>query len=211
MFIIKRMKDVELETIVDDIFEDHDKAFAMIVRVNKHRHDVLENVHVSRRVRINNVLIENKFMSNLKTFMLDVLKTYNDINSENKIYELSKHIVDDHAIELVDEKQSSHDSIYSMFETKLKMFKIYLDKYFANEYIRLFKSSIDVSILFMRKKNDSLKLCVDYRDLNAIIIKNRYFLSFIEESLDRLNRVKRFTSLNLTTTYHRMRIKRDDE
>ena len=147
----------------------------MIVRVCKYRNDALKNVHVSRRVQINNVLIENKFMSNFKTIILDVLKTYNDIDSENKVYELSKHIVDDHVIELIDEKQFSHDFIYSMFKTKLKVLRAYLDKHFQNDFIRFFKSSIDVSILFIRKKNDNLRLCVNYKELNVMIIKNKYF------------------------------------
>ena len=211
MFITKRIENVELETIVDDIFENHAQTYIMIVRVCKHRNDVLENVHVSRRVQIHNVLVENKFMSNFKTTIFDVLKTYNDINNENKVYELLKHIVDDHAIELIDEKQSSHDFIYLMFKAKLKVLKAYLDEHFQNDFIRLFKSSIDVSILFIRKKNDSLRLCVNYKKLNVMIIKNKYSLSFIDESLDRLNCVKRFTNLNLTIAYHKMRIKRDDE
>ena len=103
MFITKRIENVELETIIDDIFENHAQTYVMIVRVYKHRNDALKNVYVSRRIQINNVLIENKFMSNYKTIILDVLKTYNDINNENKVYELSKHIVDDHVIELIDE------------------------------------------------------------------------------------------------------------
>ena len=179
--------------------------------MNKYRHEKLENVYISRRVRINETLIENKFKSNFKIFVLEILKTYYNIDSENKIYELAKYIVDDYIIELVDEKQFSHSSIYSMFETKLKILKVYLDKYFANKYIRLFKLFANVSILFMRKKNDNLRLCVNYKNLNIIIIKNRYFLSLIEKNLNRLNRAKRFTNLDLTTTYYRIRIKRNNE
>ena len=63
----------------------------------------------------------------------------------------------------------------------------------------------------MRKKNDNLRLCVDYKNLNVIIIKNKYSLPLIEENLNRLNRAKRFTSLDLTTIYYRIRIKRNNE
>ena len=91
------------------------------------------------------------------------------------------------------------------------MLKAYINKHLVNDFIRSFKSSIDVSILFVRKKNDNLRLCVNYRDLNALIVKNRYSLSLIDESLNRFNRVKRFTNLNLTIVYHRMRIKKSDE
>ena len=89
--------------------------------------------------------------------------------------------------------------------------KTYINKHLVNDFIRSFKSSIDVSILFVRKKNDNLQLCVNYRNLNVLIVKNRYSLSFIDENLNRFNRVKRFTSLNLTIIYHKMRIKKNEK
>jgi hypothetical protein len=58
----------------------------------------------------------------------------------------------------------------------------------------------------MLKKNDSLHLCIDYRDLNKITVKNRHSLSLISETLDRLSKVKRFTKLNLKNAYHRLQI-----
>ena len=63
----------------------------------------------------------------------------------------------------------------------------------------------------MPKKNNELRLCVDYRDLNAIIIKNRYFLSLISETLNRLCESKIFIKLNFKNVYHKLRIKIDDE
>ena len=52
---------------------------------------------------------------------------------------------------------------------------------------------------------------MDYRGLNTLTIKNRYPLPLIGESLDRLGRAKRFTHLDLTNAYHRMRIREGDE
>ena len=72
-------------------------------------------------------------------------------------------------------------------------------------------SFVDVPILFVFKKGGELRLCVNYRNLNAIIIKNRYFLSLITKTLNCLCEVKRFTKLNLKNAYHRIRIKKDDE
>ena len=66
-------------------------------------------------------------------------------------------------------------------------------------------------ILFMLKKNNELRLYVDYRDLNTIIIKNRYLLSLISETLNRLYESKIFTKLNLKNVYYKFRIKIDDE
>ena len=117
--------------------------------MNKYRHEKLKNVYISRRVQINKVLVENKFKSNFKIFIFEILKTYYNIDNENKIYELAKYIVDDHIIELIDEKQFSHNSIYSIFEIKLKIFRVYLNKYFANKYIRFFKLFANISILLI--------------------------------------------------------------
>ena len=63
----------------------------------------------------------------------------------------------------------------------------------------------------MLKKNDELRLYVDYRDLNAIIIKNHHFLFLIFETLNRLCELKIFIKLNFKNVYHRLRIKIDDE
>ena len=63
----------------------------------------------------------------------------------------------------------------------------------------------------MLKKDDKLRLYIDYRDLNAIIIKNRYSLFLIFETLNRLYESKIFIKLNLKNVYYKLRIKIDDE
>ena len=63
----------------------------------------------------------------------------------------------------------------------------------------------------MSKKNNELRLYVDYHDLNTIIIKNRYFLFLIFETLNRLCESKIFIKLNFKNVYYRFRIKIDDE
>ena len=63
----------------------------------------------------------------------------------------------------------------------------------------------------MSKKNDELRLYVDYRDLNIIIIKNRHLLSLIFETLNRLYESKIFIKLNFKNDYHKFRIKINDE
>ena len=63
----------------------------------------------------------------------------------------------------------------------------------------------------MSKKNNELRLYIDYRDLNVIIIKNRHFLSLIFETLNRLCGSKIFIKLNFKNAYYKLRIKIDDE
>ena len=78
-------------------------------------------------------------------------------------------------------------------------------------WIKFSMSSVDVSILFIFKKGRELRLCVNYKSLNAIIIKNCHFLLFIIKMLNRLCEVKLFIKLNLKKVYHWIRIKKSDE
>jgi hypothetical protein len=56
-----------------------------------------------------------------------------------------------------------------------------------------------------------LRLCVDYRGLNKITVKNRHPLPLITESLERLAQAKFYTKLDVREAYHRIRIKEGDE
>ena len=68
-----------------------------------------------------------------------------------------------------------------------------------------------ILILFVLKKNKRLRLCVDYKDLNLITIKNRHLLFLIIETLNRLSEAKAFIKLNLKNVYHQIRIQQKNE
>ena len=78
--------------------------------------------------------------------------------------------------------------------------RAYIEKHLVNDFIRFFQSFVDASILFVKKKNDNLRLCVNYRELNVLTIKNKYSLSLIDESLNRLNRIVKYISVRLQTS-----------
>jgi hypothetical protein len=63
----------------------------------------------------------------------------------------------------------------------------------------------------MPKKDGTLRLYIDYREFNAITVKNRYPLPLISEILDRLNGSTIFSKIDLKNTYYRIRIKEGDE
>ncbi len=94
---------------------------------------------------------------------------------------------------------------------KLEILKAYIENNLANGFIRPSKSPAGALILFNKKPDGSLRLCVDYQGLNNLTIRNQYFLPFVGESLDRLGWAWRFTQLDLTNTYHRIRIRKDNE
>jgi predicted transport protein len=67
--------------------------------------------------------------------------------------------------------------IYSLLKRELKTLREYIEKNIVKRYIRSLKSLIRYSVLFVSKKDEKLRIYVDYRKLNDIIIKNRYTLS----------------------------------
>ena len=71
--------------------------------------------------------------------------------------------------------------IYTLFYTQLEILRDYLDKNLKKDFIWKAKIVVEFSILFVPKKDEKLRLCVDYRKLNIIIIKNKYPLSNIEK------------------------------
>ena len=77
------------------------------------------------------------------------------------------------------------------------MLKTYIKTNLANGFTQPSKSPAGASILFDQKPDRSLRLCVNYRGLNNIAIKNQYPLPLIGDSVDQLGRAKRFTQSDL--------------
>jgi hypothetical protein len=73
------------------------------------------------------------------------------------------------------------------------------------------KSPAGAPILFAKKKDGSLRLCIDYQGLNKVTVKNRHPLPLIAESLERLAQAKIYTKLDIRDAYHRIRIKEGDK
>ena len=135
----------------------------------------------------------------------------NDCFNPKEAAKLPEHDEDDHAIDLVSDAEPSHGPLYSLSEKKLDVLQNYLHDNEAFERIRRSTSSAGAPIMFVAKKDESLCLCVDYRGLNVITIKNRHPLPLIDETLDRLIDARYFTKLNLKDAYHRIRIRAKNE
>ena len=112
-----------------------------------------------------------------------------------------------HAIKLQKDQQLPYRPIYSLGPVELKTLKTYIETNLANGFIWPLKLPAGAFIFFVGKLDGSLRLCVNYRGLNNLTIKNQYPLPLIGESLDWLGQAKKFTQLDLTSAYHQMRIK----
>ncbi len=135
-----------------------------------------------------------------------------DVFSPKLAVELSEHTgINDHAIELVDDWQPPYGPIYSLGPVELETLKAYIENNLASGFIRPSKFPAGAPILFDKKPDGSVKLCLDYQGLNNLIIKNRYSLPLVGESLDRLGQARHFIQLDLTNTYYQMRIREGDK
>jgi len=126
-------------------------------------------------------------------------------------HELPQHQPWDHEIKLQEGKQPTFGPIYGLSEKELAEVRSYIKERLAKGHIRPSKSPAGYPILFVLKKNGKLRMCVDYRKLNDITIKDRYPLPNISELQDRLAHAKIFTALDLRDGYHLVRIKKGDE
>ena len=96
-----------------------------------------------------------------------------DVFSPDLSSELPEHTgINDHAIELVDGQQPPYGPIYSLGPVELETLKAYIETNLANGFIRPSKSPAGALILFDRKSNGFFQLCVEYRNLNNLTIKN---------------------------------------
>ena len=138
-------------------------------------------------------------------------KEFEDVFSEENADSLPPLEGRQHAIELEGDTEPPYSSIYALSEKELGILREYLEASEAKGWIRRSKSPAGAPILFVPKKDGTLRLCVDYRGLNKITVKNRYPLPLIGETLDRLRCAKIFTSLDLRNAYHRIRIRPGDE
>jgi hypothetical protein len=136
---------------------------------------------------------------------------YADVASEDNAKALAEHSSHDLAIDLAPETQPPHLPLYNLSMMELEVLRTYLTDYMARGWIRRSKSPAGAPILFVKKKDGTMRLCVDYRGLNRITVKNRHPLPLITESLERLAQAKFYTKLDVREAYHRIRIKKGDE
>ena len=119
--------------------------------------------------------------------------------------------INENAIVLIEGKQPLYASIYSLGPVKIETLNAYIETYLKTGFIQPSKSPAGAPILFDKKSDSSFCLCVNYRGLNSLTVKNRYLLPPISDSFYRLGRAKRFTQLDLASTYDRIRIRKGDE
>jgi hypothetical protein len=99
---------------------------------------------------------------------------------------------------------------YRMPPNELAELKIQLQYLLEKGFIRPSSSPWGCPAIFVKKKNQTLHMCVDYRPLNEVTIKNKYSLPLIDILFDQLPRARVFTKIDLRSGYHQIRIRPED-
>jgi hypothetical protein len=147
----------------------------------------------------------------LKKMVPQCYHEYQDVFSEGEARTLPPHRPFDLVIETINNEDPPFRKIYNMSQIELEALKNYIDEMLAKGFIRSSSSPAGAPVLFAKKKNGALRLCVDYRALNKISIKDRYPLPLSGDLMDRLSRAKVYSKIDLHVGYNNIRIAKGQE
>ena len=109
-------------------------------------------------------------------------------------------------IERINKNKLFKSRVYSILKYKFEQVKKYLNEHSKKKFIVSSYVLFASLILFIEKSNKELRFYVDYRKLNIIIKKNRYFISLIDEILTRIQDYKYLIRLNIITVFNKLRM-----
>eukprot|EP00983_Pelagomonas_calceolata_P039705 1137302-Pelagomonas_calceolata.AAC.2 len=101
--------------------------------------------------------------------------------------------------------------MFRLAPNELEELKKQLEELLSKGLIEPNSSPFGAPVLFVKKKDNTLRMCIDHRKLNSITIRNAYPLPCMDDLLDQLHGAKNSTSLDLRSGYHQVRIKPGDE
>ncbi len=137
----------------------------------------------------------------------DLKKVFFKILSDSlNTYNQMKHFID-----LMKSKMFCIEFIYKMTWDELAAIWDYLNSTLKKKWICSSSSFAKVSVLFVKKLNENLHLCMNYHDLNEITVKNNYSLSLLSETLNCFAYAKHFIKIDICNIYHCIQICKNDE
>ncbi|GJW64813.1 putative reverse transcriptase domain-containing protein [Tanacetum coccineum] len=101
-------------------------------------------------------------------------------------------------------------ALYRLAPSELQELSTQLQELSNKGFIRPSSSPWGAPVLFVKKKDGSFRMCIDYRELNKLIVKNRYLLSRIDYLFDQLQGSSVYSKINLRSGYHQLRVRDED-
>jgi hypothetical protein len=145
----------------------------------------------------------------LKLENIPVVRDYPDVYTE--VYSgLPPNREVEFTIDLVPGTQPIHKAPYRMAPTELKELKEQLEELLDRGFIRLSVPPWGAPVLFVKKKDRSMRLCINYRELNRVTIRNKYPLPRIDDLFDQLKEASVFSKIDLWSRYHQLKAREDD-
>jgi len=114
------------------------------------------------------------------------------------------------SIDLMPGTQPIHKAPYRMAPTELRELKEQLQELLDRGFIRPSVSPWGAPVLFVKKKDGSMRMCIDYRELNRVTVKNRYPLPRIDDLFDQLKGASVYSKIDLLSGYHQLRVREED-
>jgi len=161
-----------------------------------------------------NVSSINEMTQNLKDIKAKLSLKYHeflDVFDRAQLNKLPSHRFYNHKIELISDSMFSHCRVYQMFSVKLLKIKKYLNENLSKRFITSSQTFYFSFILFILKANEDLRFCVNYQKLNVIFKRNRYFLSLIDEIIEKIVSCKHLMRLNIISTFNKLQMHLDSK
>ena len=99
---------------------------------------------------------------------------------------------------------------YRLAPSEMKEMMSQLQELLDKAFIRPNSTPWGATVLFVKKKDGSMRMCIDYRELNKVTIKNKYPLPRIDDLFDQLQGASCFSKIDLRSGYHQLNVKKED-
>jgi len=134
-----------------------------------------------------------------------------EVFSKQEADKLPPHRITDCKIVLQKDATLHYGPIYSLTEEESKLLEEYIKENLEKGFIRPSESPAGYPVVFQKKKDSTLRVCIDYKKLNEVTIRNSNPIPLITDIIGRVKGAKYFTKLDLRSAYNLIRIREGDE
>ena len=125
-----------------------------------------------------------------------------DVFSKSKAYNLARHRPYDLKIDIEEGATLLVSPMYQLSQVELQALRDFIEEHLCSGFIHQTSSLHGVPVLFVKKKDGGLRLCIDYHGLNMISKKDHYPLPFISDLLSTAGKARIYTTIDLRHAYH---------
>lgn len=143
--------------------------------------------------------------------VLPVLDDFGDVMPPELLNKLPLRREVDHVIELESSAKPPAGVSYRLAPPKLEELRKQLKELLKDGFIQPSKAPYAAPMIFQKKKDGSLRMCIDYRALNKVMVKNKYPIPLIVDLFDQLGEARWFSKIDLRSEYYQVKIDKGDE